>query len=72
MATMSPTLLDAAVREITPMEAENMLDAAARRYLRMSGPEFVQAWKEGRFAPDPDALPGVMRVAGLLALLEQF
>jgi len=66
---MSPTLLETSMHEITPAEAAQMVDKAAKRYLRMSGPEFVQAWAEGRW-PDPDAVPGVMRVAGLLPLLD--
>jgi hypothetical protein len=53
---MAVTLIeDAGVREIGLAEAQNMPDAAARRYLQMSGPEFVQAWNEGRFVPEPDA-----------------
>jgi hypothetical protein len=60
-----------ALREIGHDEAESMLDAAAQRYLGMRGAEFVQAWKEGRFGPNPDSQPGVMRVAGLLPLLEK-
>ena len=59
------------VQEIGPAEAQEMLDAAAQRYLKMSGPEFVKAWYERRFEPDPDARPGVMRVAALLPLLER-
>jgi len=68
---MSPTHLEASVQEIGHPEAVRMLDAAARRYLHMSGLDFVQAWEECRW-PDPDAVPGVMRVAGLLPLLDQF
>jgi hypothetical protein len=69
---MSTLLLEPPVQEIEQSEAEHMIDAAAKRYLNMSGPEFVQAWKNGHFEPNPDARPGVMRVAGLLPLLEQF
>ena len=67
---MVPAFLETSVHEISPSEAVGMVDTAARRYLRMSGPEFVQAWNEGRW-PDPDAVPGVMRVAGLLPLLDE-
>jgi len=67
---MSPSLPETGMHEITPAEAARMVDSAARRYLRMSGPEFVQAWNEGRW-PDPDAASGVMRVAGLLPLLDE-
>jgi hypothetical protein len=68
---MSPTLLETNVQEIGQDEAVSMLDTAAKRYLHISGSEFVQAWEEGRW-PDPDSVPGGMRVAGLLPLLEQF
>ena len=69
---MAVTLIeDAGGQEIGLAETQNMLDAAARHYLQMSGPEFVQAWNEGRFEPDPDAHPAVMRVAALLPLLER-
>jgi len=69
---MAVTLIeDAGGQEIGLAETQNMLDAAARHYLQMSGPEFEQAWNEGGFEPDPDAHPAVMRVAALLPLLER-
>jgi hypothetical protein len=46
-------------------EARELLDRQARRYLDMSGDEFVAAWLAGNFADDPDR-PEVMRVAMLL------
>jgi hypothetical protein len=44
----------------------SIFDAAARRYLRMSGDEFLKAWDAGAFEPDPDSHRGVMDVAILL------
>ena len=45
-------------------EGEKLLDRQARRYLRMSGKEFVRRWKAKKIK-DPDR-PEVMRVAFLL------
>lgn len=53
-----------AVQEVSLDEGQAMLDAAARLYLSMSGPEFIEAWDEGRFE-DPDTL-SVQQVAALL------
>jgi hypothetical protein len=47
-------------------EAREILDRHARRFLGMSGPEFVAAWDAGEIA-DPDR-PEVMRVVMLLPL----
>jgi hypothetical protein len=51
-------------REATPEEGRAILDRAARRHLKMTGPEFVAAWKAGKFT-DTDR-PEVVRVAMLL------
>lgn len=51
-------------QEITLEEGREMLDRAARKYLNMSGDEFVAAWDEGRI-PEPDSL-AVQQVATLL------
>ena len=56
---------DILVREVSPKEGRQILDRAARRYVRMSGEEFVAAWDAGTFDDDPDR-PEVMRVAMLL------
>ncbi len=49
----------------TEQEGYEILDAAARHYLKMSGAAFVTAWDAGAFADDPDR-PEVMRIAMLL------
>jgi hypothetical protein len=45
-------------------EGEKLLDRQARRYLGMSGKDFVRQWKAKKIK-DPDR-PEVMRVAFLL------
>jgi len=57
----------AAPHELSREEGLALLDRQARRYLGMSGDEFVQAWRSGQFDQDPDR-PEVMRVAMLLPL----
>ena len=52
---------------LTREEGLRLLDDNARRYLGMSGEEFVRAWYGGVFDDDPDR-PEVMRVASLLPL----
>ena len=51
-------------RVLSKEEGEKLLDRQARRYLRMSGKEFVRRWKAKKIK-DPDR-PEVMRVAFLL------
>jgi hypothetical protein len=51
-------------RVLSKQEGEKLLDRQARRYLRMSGKEFVRRWKAKKIK-DPDR-PEVMRVAFLL------
>jgi len=51
-------------RVLSKEEGEKLLDRQARRYLRMSGKEFVRKWKAKKIK-DPDR-PEVMRVAFLL------
>ena len=65
VATDSATLLeDATVHILTPEEAWETFDEAARYYLHMSGQEFIKAWEAGKFDDDPDR-PAVVRVAML-------
>ena len=59
---LDETLYDA--HEVSREEGRHLLDDAARRYLNMSGEEFMAAWDEGRIA-DPDGLR-VQQVATLL------
>ena len=51
-------------RVLSKDEGAKLLDRQARRYLRMSGKEFVRRWKAQKIK-DPDR-PEVMRVAFLL------
>lgn len=46
-------------------EAFDVFDKAARRFLKMSGKEFLDKWNNGFFT-DPDSIPGVMEVASLI------
>lgn len=45
-----------------------IFDDDARRYLKMSGKEFLKKWDNGEF-PDPDAEEGVMSVAMLIPMV---
>jgi hypothetical protein len=56
---MSPT------KELTLKEGRALLDKQARRYLNMSGDEFVKRWEAGEFDDDPDR-PEVMRLVMLI------
>ena len=56
---------EAMVHFLTPEESWDSFDRAARRYLRMSGEEFIAAWDAGRFDDDPDQ-PALVRVSLLL------
>ena len=49
----------------SPREGEAILDAAAKRWLNMSGEQFVSKWEAGDFNGDSDR-PEVVRVAMLL------
>jgi hypothetical protein len=51
-------------RVLSREEGRKLLDRQARRYLHMSGKEFVRKWK-ARKIKDPDR-PEVIRVAFLL------
>ncbi len=56
---------DVEVQEVSAEEGREIVDQAARRYLNMTGEEFIAAWNGGKFDDDPDR-PEVMRVAMLL------
>jgi hypothetical protein len=60
---------DGNVRELSREEGRELFDRQARRYLDMSGDEFLFKWDAGAFG-DPDDRtknpPGVMRMAMLL------
>lgn len=59
---------DVTIDELTPEEAWDVFDSAARNDLHMSGEEFLRRWDEGAFRADPDR-PGVMDVAMLIPLV---
>lgn len=52
------------IKFLTPQEGRELLDRQARRYLGMSGEEFVRKWKAKEFE-DPDR-PEIMQVAFLI------
>jgi len=56
-------------RELSREEGRGLFDRQARRYLDMSGDEFLSKWDDGEFG-DPDDRtknpPGVMLLAMLL------
>jgi hypothetical protein len=52
------------VHFLTPTEAWESFDEAARRYVGMSGEAFIATWDAGGFGEDPDR-PALIRVAML-------
>jgi hypothetical protein len=52
------------VEFLSPDEGKKLLDKQARRYLKMSGEEFVRKWKAKKFK-NPDR-PEIMQVAFLI------
>jgi hypothetical protein len=52
------------VEFLSPEEGKKLLDRQARRYLKMSGEEFVRKWKAKKIK-NPDR-PEVMQVAFLI------
>lgn len=57
------------VQGLCEEQAADAFDAAARRYLGISGEEFLERWRAGDF-PDPDS-PAVTRVAMLIPLVAE-
>jgi hypothetical protein len=53
------------VHELSLHEGRELLDRAARRYLGISGDEFLERWERGDYDDDPDR-PEVMRLAMLI------
>jgi len=54
-----------AIKELTLEDGRELLDKQARRYLNMSGSEFIEKWEAGEFREDPDR-PDVMRLVMLI------
>ncbi|MBK5218385.1 MAG: hypothetical protein JJE35_01165 [Thermoleophilia bacterium] len=61
MATKTNT--DIEVRELDREAGQELLDEQARKFLGISGPEFLRRWQAGEIDADSD--PDVMRVAML-------
>jgi hypothetical protein len=55
---------EATAHFLTPEEAWDSFDDAARRYLGRSGETFIATWDAGGFGKDPDQ-PAFIRVAML-------
>ncbi len=53
---------------VSPAEGRAMFDRQARRYLGISGDEFVRRWEAGKYAGAAD-VPGVMDLVLLLPLV---
>jgi hypothetical protein len=53
------------IKELSLEEGRKLLDKQARRYLNMSGDEFIQKWESGEFDDDPDR-PEIMRLVMLI------
>lgn len=51
--------------EVTPEEGRQILDEAARRWLGISGEDFLAAWRTGQYAESEDD-PHVAKVALLI------
>jgi hypothetical protein len=66
MPQNAQAMVEDKVSEMTPAEFSNVFDRAARRFLGISGDEFIARWKSGGFGSDPDTTPGVMEVAALM------
>lgn len=61
------------VRELSREEGRQLFDRQARRYLGISGDEFLEKWDAGEYG-DPDDRtknpPGVMQLAMLLPFVK--
>ena len=53
------------IKELTAEEGRDLLDAQSRKYLDMSGQEFLQKWESGKFDDDQDR-PEIMRLVMLI------
>lgn len=60
--------LDVQPHELSRDEGRALFDRLARRYLGMSGEEFIRAWDAGQFEGDPDERSELMRVVMALPL----
>ena len=53
------------VKELTLEQGRALLDKQARKYLYLSGDEFIKKWDAGGFAENPDR-PEIMRLVMLI------
>ena len=53
-------------RVLTREQARRLFDSQARKYLNMSGDEFVQKWRAGKFSNGMSDTPDVIRLALML------
>ncbi len=53
------------IKELTLEDGRKLLDKHARRYLNMSGSEFIKKWEAGELGDDSDR-PEVMRLVMLV------
>ena len=53
------------IKELTKAEARRMFDRQAKRYLNMTGSQFIEKWDAGKFNGKADT-PAVIRLAMLL------
>jgi hypothetical protein len=60
------TKAETEIVELDAAQGRALLDKQARKYLGMSGEDFLARWEAGEL--DPDDSPDVMRVAMLLPL----
>ena len=61
--------LEVEPRELSRQEGRAVFDTVARRYLGMSGEDFLRAWDAGQFETvDVDEYPGLLGVLMLLPL----
>ena len=63
---MGTPTLNGRIKKLTAPQARRLLNRQARRYLNISGAEFVRRWKAGEFQNQDR--PEIMRVAMLLPL----
>lgn len=61
---------DVTIVEVSPEDGWRMLDRQARKYLNLSGEEFVRQWESGEIE-DPDRTD-VLRVAFLIPLAADY
>ena len=55
------------VREVTQEEGYALLDKLAKRYLQMSGQEFIDRWRDGQLR-DETKFPEAVRLSMMIPL----